>query len=240
VLHEAAQWGAAECCELLVRAGALLEALDTMARTPLHVAAQCGHANTAHKLLELGARPEALDADGDAPADMALWSGNIVCVCVCVCVRPLLRHGIRAPVSWAPAHIAAARDDAAALAQLLRDDALADREARTALGDTPLHVAAACGSEACAKLLLDLGADVDARNRARRTPMRAAAIAASEGTLALLLARGAERDAFDARGFTPLRSACSRVSPDHLACVTRLLGAGADADFVLRRTDRRR
>lgn len=61
-LHRAAFNGHADCCEVLIKAGALINAQDAVGgRTPLHQAATRNHKAVAKKLIELGADPHIKD-----------------------------------------------------------------------------------------------------------------------------------------------------------------------------------
>ncbi len=104
------------------------------------------------------------------------------------------------------------------------------------VGDTALHVAAACYDLGTARRLLDAGADVHARNRRGALPLHAATNGGPGAAhwdpprqvamIELLLAAGADPDAPAAGGVTALhRAVRNRCS----AAVRALLAGGANA-----------
>lgn len=107
--------------------------------------------------------------------------------------------------------------EAAALGDAARVEAIlaADPAAVSAFsgdGWTPLHLAAAFGSPAAARVLLDHGASVDtvSANPQRNQPLHAAlALGRNPEVIELLLDRGANADASQVAGFTPLFSAAA-------------------------------
>ena len=75
-LHLAARSGAAAVVELLLRAGATLEARNRHGSTPLAVAAAGGHPGACSALLRAGARPGARDAHGRTAGWYAAAAGS--------------------------------------------------------------------------------------------------------------------------------------------------------------------
>ena len=74
-LHLASAWGDARAVELLVAAGAELNAQCTFGRTALALAVSNGHVAVAKLLLSHGAKPDIQSEFGDSPCSLAL-SGN--------------------------------------------------------------------------------------------------------------------------------------------------------------------
>ena len=107
------------------------------------------------------------------------------------------------------------------------DESGADEHARTSGKLTPLHVSAANGREALARLLIDAGADKDAREKDERTPRHLAAQNGHEAIACLLINAGADKDARERYQSTPLHEA---VTNGHDALVRLLIEAGADKD----------
>lgn len=75
--------------------------------------------------------------------------------------------------------------------------------ARTALGSTPLHLAATNISPGALKILIAKGADVNARDSDGVTPLHMAAFADKAEAAKLLLGAGANPSAKDDKGATP-------------------------------------
>eukprot|EP00929_Paragymnodinium_shiwhaense_P052387 TRINITY_DN26246_c0_g1_i1.p1 TRINITY_DN26246_c0_g1~~TRINITY_DN26246_c0_g1_i1.p1 ORF type:complete len:220 (+),score=58.36 TRINITY_DN26246_c0_g1_i1:141-800(+) len=68
-LMYAAQGGFLKCTELLLSAGARVDAEDEDGMTPLHFAASSGDVDTARLLLDWGAEPTVLDKNDNSPLD---------------------------------------------------------------------------------------------------------------------------------------------------------------------------
>src|SRR5689334_20291969 len=96
------------------------------------------------------------------------------------------------------------RDDTAAVQALLKANDINLKDSR---GDTPLMYAAAAGSEAMMRLLLDAGADVNTKNSFEATPLMWAIT--SLPRVKLLIDRGADVKARSKAGHTPVQLACS-------------------------------
>ena len=75
-LHECAHHGYVELTELLVNAGADVDAVDYTNMTPLHVASMYGQSDVARVLIKAGANVNAQDRDGDTPIIIALNAPN--------------------------------------------------------------------------------------------------------------------------------------------------------------------
>lgn len=122
-------------------------------------------------------------------------------------------------------HLAALRNDAAALARLL--DAGADVNTADGHGSTPAMLAARFGSTDALRLLVERGADLSARNHLGATAVRNAVEHKRTEALAVLLAAGADaNESYPADADpTPLIKAASAGSDEAAAT---LLSFGAD------------
>jgi ankyrin repeat protein len=94
-------------------------------------------------------------------------------------------HGKR---GMTPLHLAAGRQDLAAVRFLLAHDA--DPDARMNGGHTPLHLAAMADSVNIARALIDAGADVRAKNEELDTPFLTAHFSQAPEVKALLEKHG--------------------------------------------------
>jgi ankyrin repeat protein len=104
-------------------------------------------------------------------------------------------------------------------------EAGADKEAVTANGGTPLHVAACEGHVPVVKTLFEAGADKEAATSNGYTPLNVAACEGHVAVVAALVEAGADKEASSADGGTPLHQAAYQ---GHVEVVTALVALGAD------------
>jgi ankyrin repeat protein len=119
-----------------------------------------------------------------------------------------------------PIHDAARVGNRAEIEKLLKADP-ALRDARTAMGSTPLHYAAINLDPGPLAALLAAGADVNARDKEGMTPLHMAAFATRLEQTKLLLAAGADVNARNELGRDPL-SLARKVRADEVAGVISL------------------
>ena len=196
-----------EVMRALIELGADREAEDDDGWTPLLSAASSGRADKIGLLLELGVRVDPRSSDGASALHLAAANAPDD-----EAVRRLLQAGLAPDLTdddgWTPLHAAAVFNRGEGVTDVLAAllDAGASLEAKTAIGETPLHVAARMAErpEAVVAFLLDRGADVSARDDDGWTPLHGAATAGHASVIRMLVAAGAEVDARDHRTFTPL------------------------------------
>ena len=75
-LHIAAAWGDRHAINLLLDAGAEVNAQGDMSLTPLHAAVRSNHILAAEALLQRGANPDAVDEFRSTPRQRAEEKGN--------------------------------------------------------------------------------------------------------------------------------------------------------------------
>ena len=220
----------AGCVDLLVNAGARLEARDFMERTPLKKAMVLEKQQMAlavtRALLAAGADPNAANRFGRTPLHFVRHSA---CGCVDLLVEAGADLDMRDKWGAAPLHLAVQDTDFPGVVDVTRAllAAGADAKAVDKDGRTPLHHIM---HAACVDVLVEAGADLEARDRWGKTPLHHAVRIpyrgiALDGTRArALLAAGANVNAADGGGKMPLH--CVQLA----TCVDVLVEAGADLE----------
>src|SRR5262249_44368224 len=143
------------------------------------------------KLLDDGAEVNARDADGNTPLILASFYASPECIQLLIAkgadVNVANTAGVTPLVRAATSH-----EKTCGLG-----DAGANLRVRTALGNTPLILAARrAGNSRSVQLLLERGADATERNNAGVSPVMAGAASGDVETVRLLLDAGAKADDF--------------------------------------------
>src|SRR5262249_9791045 len=153
-LHWAAHWDDLDTADLLIRAGAKVQAANSYGITPLALACTNGNAAMVTLLLKAGADPNAARSTGETPLMTASRTGSIETV------KALLARGARAdakePLEGQTALMWAISERHADIARVLIEQG-ADVHARTTSGFSPLLFAARVGDLASTRMLLDAG-----------------------------------------------------------------------------------
>ena len=163
-LHWAAQWDDVATVDLLIRAGADINATNDYGVTPLAVACQNGSTTSAtvvEKLLKAGANPNAALPSGETVLMTASFGGNADAVKVLLAggANVSAAETIKGQTSLMWAVSEGHRDVVRALL-----DSGADVNARSTGQFTPLLFAARGGDIELARLLLAAGAEIDAKS----------------------------------------------------------------------------
>jgi ankyrin repeat protein len=148
-LHLAADAGHPEVVEVLLRAGANIEACSNSEQTPLYYAAIAGHASIVQQLIEAGANLKARDKYGASILFAAATSGEEAEEAV-----ELLLEGIEheSKLGRTLLHHAAAAGDKNMVEQLIEKGA--DLSAKTTAGETPVYLAMVRGHDEIVHLLM--------------------------------------------------------------------------------------
>ena len=219
-------WTDPAVCQVLIDAGADIEAKDDMGRTPLHRACKSGDLAVVKMLVKAGARVRARD-DMELACIMlaSSTSGNTETVRYLAGLPQVDLSHRQGLDDFTALHLAAAKD--ADVVQVLLD-AGADTEAKSAHRQTPLHKASFFGELGIVKLLVRAGADVRAKDRKGHTCLSRASLAGhTEVVRTLLCMPEVEVHHRDRSGNTALHHA---VLNKHADVVQVLIDAGADTE----------
>ncbi|XP_045116322.1 transient receptor potential channel pyrexia-like [Portunus trituberculatus] len=219
--------GAADLVEMLLEAGASVDARDNSGLSALHLAAEKGADEVLRALLKGGAKVGGhWEWDGNeefTPLMLAARSGCLEAVRVLIegGAKPDAGLNTRGETALHQAVRAASPE----CVQLLIE-AGATVNPTLLFSETPLHVAVSEGLTDIVGILLEAGANVRAsRGNSKMTPLHIAAQEGYCGVAHQLLKAGANPNQENLRGQTPLHLAAKAQSSD---TVQLLLGFGAD------------
>ena len=156
-LHFAAKRNHRDIAEILIAAGASLEAADNMGRTPLHAAVMNGHLDMCLLLLSKVAYMNALDADQMTPLHWAVKS-NHVRIVDCLLAEGADRI-IYDRFGRSPMHYAVDQGQLEVVERFYTESQ--DLERTTKSGETPLHLACSKNHLSVVKALLKHGVEVN-------------------------------------------------------------------------------
>jgi ankyrin repeat protein len=207
-VHWAAHWDDLQTADLLIAAGANVNATNDFGVSPLFLAASNSSVAMVEKLLSAGANPNAALRTGETALMRAARTGNADIV------NALLAHKAdvnakqaskgQSALMWAVSqqHLEAAR-------ALMANGA--DVKARTAAGFTPLLFAAREGNLDLVRLLLAHGADVNESATDGSTALLVATVRGRVDLAGFFLDHGANPDGnAEVAGYTPLHWASGK------------------------------
>jgi len=147
-IHRAASKGNIEAVKQHLATGTDVNAKDNIGMTPLHEAVRYGRKEIAELLIAEGADVNAKDKDETTPLDKSIKDKKI---------SDLLRnHGGK----YSSIHIPSLAGDVEAVKEFLSNGS--DVNAKSDIGQTPLHMAAMFGRKAVVEILISKGANVNA------------------------------------------------------------------------------
>ena len=222
-LHWATYWNALDMVDLLIDAGANLDATNDYGLTPLALACDNGSGVMVTRLLAAGADPAAPRLTGETPLMTCARTGALGAV------NALLAHGAdpNAAESWhgQTALMWAAGERHAAVAHALVDHG-ANVHARSSGGYTALLITARADEPEITRLLIGAGADVNDTAPDGLTPLVVATVRGHAALAIALLEQGANPNA-DGSGYTALHWAAGSW---HTELTGRLRGIATDGD----------
>ena len=209
-----------KCAQLLLAAGANVNAREKSGKTALHYAIEhenfCGYTNLIRDLLEAGADSNNEDKSGDFPLLQILYGGYeplkkhkrdaLACL-----LRPEFATDVNVMPPGTlnmPLHLAVRRKDPWAVSMLLTRGANVNEP--NGSGMTPLMLAAngwgftvLTGQIEVLRFLLEAGVNVKEQNELGWTALHFAAATLCEGAVKLLLSKGADSNIADKEGRRP-------------------------------------
>ncbi|XP_033641726.1 death-associated protein kinase 1-like isoform X2 [Asterias rubens] len=220
-LHYAAGSGYDAICDILIQAGAGVNAVDKNGRSPLHYAAKSDHVHICKAMLQVSALLEQTDQFGDTPLlTAASWGSSGVC-------QALISAGANVTAKNQHGHSVLHEASAAGHVDTCKTliNAGASPFALDQLCNTPLHSAVSSGKINTCRILLDKGSDVNARNKDGNTALHIACTQGHHQMCQLLLDRGADILTKNQLGDTVLHAA---VTSGKLATCAIILQNQAD------------
>ncbi|CAN0573423.1 unnamed protein product, partial [Ectocarpus sp. 12 AP-2014] len=201
-LHRAAMYNDIDCIDVLISAGAIIEATDIHKSTPLAVAFRsavhrgkednsvAGEFAAMIALLKHGADPNIGNIEKACPNSLLYYF--VRCGCPIPVFRELLAAGpnldVRADDGYTPLMVS--QDHPDLFSELLLHGA--DTNAQTKRGETALHKAAESNSSVCIEALISAGASTNVKDNDGCTPLHLATICRNRSVMRMLLRSGAD------------------------------------------------
>ncbi|CAN0278798.1 unnamed protein product, partial [Ectocarpus fasciculatus] len=242
-LHHAADHNEVDGINVLISAGAIIEAPDKHKGTPLAAAfrsavyrwkaddSSAAEFAAMIALLKHGADPNTGDITEDRAHSLLYYFVRFGCPISVL--RELLAAGpnldIRDDEGRTP--LLVSQDHPELFSELLLHGA--DTEVQTNYGQTALHKAAESDNGVCIEALISAGASTDVKDRAGRTPLHLATINRNRNAMRMLLRSGADIASADDEGSSALHLAaahdqCSSGDSEMATTMDLLLRWGAD------------
>eukprot|EP00002_Diphylleia_rotans_P009279 TRINITY_DN1936_c0_g1_i18.p1 TRINITY_DN1936_c0_g1~~TRINITY_DN1936_c0_g1_i18.p1 ORF type:complete len:527 (-),score=79.73 TRINITY_DN1936_c0_g1_i18:391-1971(-) len=177
VLHECAELDLSEMIKLALMAGCNPDLTDTEGMTALSIACLNGHAESVRKLLEGNANMFIKGPGGLCPLHFASMNGHAAVVSILI-------NTYKCPVDILdnfddhPMHLAASKGHVSVLEVL--HYCRSPLDARTKMGNTPLHAAVINQQHSAAYFLMKVGSNAKEKNASGQTPTDIAKVAKDE------------------------------------------------------------
>ena len=191
-LHTASRWGHTEIANLLITAGADVNAESNSGSVPLGIAAYAGYKQIVALLISNGANVNIKDKSGSTPLHYALRM-----------YEPSMQHKQIIELLIANGANVNAKENA----KIIQG---------TTGGMSALHYSAKAGSKETTELLISKGANINPMNTKEETPLHIAAYKGNKDTVRILIAANANINETDKKGSTPLDHALHEENSDPL------------------------
>ncbi|CAM9862751.1 unnamed protein product, partial [Ectocarpus sp. 4 AP-2014] len=246
-LHRAAMYNAIDCTDVLISAGAIIEAPDNHKSTPLAVAFReavhrgkednggAGEFAAMIALLKHGADPNIGNIEEECPHSLHYYF--VRCGCPISVLRELLAVGpdldVRDDDGYTPLMVSQYHPDL--FSELLLHGA--DTNVQTKRGETALHKAAENDNGVCIEALISAGASTNVKDNDGRTPLHFATFCRNRSVMQMLLRSGADISSADNDGSSALHLAAAHDHGDSgdsamATTMNLLLRLGADENAV--------
>lgn len=232
-LHGASEHGRYKCIYRLLEKRPGIKVVDVNAvteitgQTALHLAVSCNSHSCVSALTQNGANPNILDYSGRAPSQIipkipySTMSMNVTRVCLASLLKAGADPNATLPNSGdSLLHMAAKMGSPKSIEVLLEHKA--DVHRKNLLGQTPLHLAAACtyasieNRQTCLRLLLKAGADPNAQTLNRDTPLHESLVHLDSWCTDRLFTSGADPFIKNLQGMSPMTMAEAEGKYEHL------------------------
>ena len=167
-LLEAAKTGNAETVNLLIEAGAKVNAYNKFGKTPLHLAVICGHTDNVKALIEAGADINLQDDLEETALHKAAYNG-LTKIAVSL-IELGANINAKDKSGGTPLHQAAYKGHTDTVKALTAVKGV-NLNSRDLQEETPLHWAARYGKTEIAEALIEAGANVNLKNNERKTAL---------------------------------------------------------------------
>ncbi|KAF4766048.1 hypothetical protein HAV15_010340 [Penicillium sp. str.  len=206
-LQAAAMSGNVNIVDMLVRAGADINDIDSVGQTPLHRAAYYNHLPVAKFLINKGADVEGIDSKGHSPLLLAALMGHRdIFACLFASATESITNS--AVMKQRSLHLASQNGRIGIIEHLVAKRI--DLEVQDETGQTALFIASSTGQCSTVRFLIESGSDIRHRAHNLRIALHVAAHSGYDDVVRLLLKSGADMLAVDNSGWSALHYAAAR------------------------------
>nr|XP_014347992.1 PREDICTED: ankyrin-1-like isoform X2 [Latimeria chalumnae] len=223
-LHIASQRGSFSAAQCLIQHRANVKAKDKHSKTPLHFAAAVGDYPMVELLLNNNADPNSTDKEKKTSLHVAAAEGHSDVVELMLAKKA--KFGAKDMDGCTPMHYASIQGNTEVVKALLAAGKNKNVDDKNVWRKTSLHLAAECGHNDMAELLLSSGASLNSLDNNRDTPLHSACRAGDLPTVQMLVnwtqGKKGILQARNSRSKIPLEVAQSEGTHHHASIITFL------------------